>query len=321
MSETSAPTMKMVKNVSKNVSKKSVKSVKSVKTKAKLKVPETEDEVILTEEKGIDPEAIAVDAGTIATVQETDDEIAFAAAEITHLKEKSAIVMVPALLEDIDRNFFRLGGVLSRISDMGWYMDKGHETFRSYVEAETDVGYRKAMYLIGIFTGLVNSGVTWAQVKHLGWTKLKELAPHLSKDNVDTWVKLVEGLTVLQIQDLIKKQTQGTDSTANPGEVSEEDTADLKKKVTMLFRLHADQKETIREALDKCKHESGTEHDNVALEMIALDYLGKESPIKSAPSLKSLMEKTSMDEVLKTLSEVFPEIELNDDDEATDASL
>ncbi len=52
------------------------------------------------------------------------------------------------------------------------------------------------------------------------------------------------------------------------------------KRKTLTFKPHDDQFQTIKAALDKCKQESGTKHDTVALEYICLDYL---SPAKMMP--------------------------------------
>ena len=185
-------------------------------------------------------------------------------------------------------------------------MDKGHETFRAFVETECGLKYRKGMYLIEIYNGLVESGVAWDKVKHLGWTKLSYLASILSVDNVDDWVAVAENLTVLQLIEHIKASTKG-DNAANSPEVVDGNTSST---TTMTFKVHQDQKDTIREALDKAKHESGTEFDSVALEAIAMDFLGGESKLKSIPTLVELMTGKSIEEVLEAVSNVFPDVTL-----------
>lgn len=237
----------------------------------------------------------------------TTDLIEKTAHEIENLKEDKALKLVPSLLDNIDHDFFKLGGVLSLIQANGWFMDQGYENFRAYVEAQTDIGYRKAIYLIGIYNGLVESGIKWEQVKHLGWTKLKELATLLTPDNVSEWVGLAENMTVLQLQEHIKAQTAGA---AGKADAPSTDTTEAQKTTTKTFKLHADQKETVEAALDKCKHETGTDVDSVALEHICLDYLGGDSVIKKLPTLKELMQGKSVEEVLEVFGEVFPEVEL-----------
>lgn len=248
-------------------------------------------------------------APAVAAVEEktTDDEdlIVKTAHEIETMKAERAFTLASTLQDKIEHDAFRLGGVLSVIQSQGWFMDKGHETFRSYVEAEAGVEYRKAMYLIEIYNGLVESGVEWDQVKHLGWTKLSVLSRILSQENVEDWVAVAENLTVLQLKEHIKESTKGEGAAMSP-EVSEKSSSTT----TMTFKLHTDQKATIREALDKAKHETGTEFDAVALEAMALDFLGGESKLKTMPSLKEMMTGKSAEEVLEAFGEVFPDVVL-----------
>lgn len=252
-----------------------------------------------------------------ATVEGVDmpesvkDLISETAYEVENLKEDRAFKLVPTLLNGIDKDYFKLGGVLSVIQSQGWYMDKNYENFRSYVESECGMAYRKSMYLIGIYNGLVASGVSWAQVGHLGWTKLKELAPILTTENVEEWVAIAESMTVLQLQEHIRAQSAGVEAgTADAPVGSEEAQDEAKKTTTMTFKVHVDQKETIRAALDKVKHETGTEFDAVALEHMALDYLSGDSTLKKIPTLAELMEGKSAEEVLTIFGEVFPEVAL-----------
>lgn len=244
-----------------------------------------------------------VDTSAAASVE--SDLIVKTAHEVENLKEDKALALVPKLMDTIDHDYFKLGGVLSVIQAQGWYMDKGFENFRGYVEGECGMAYRKAMYLIQIYNGLVASGVKWEDVKHLGWTKLKELSSILSPDNVAEWVGIAENMTVIQLQEYISKQTAGTTEAG-----AKESAAESKKTTTMTFKVHEDQKATIREALDKVKHETGTESDTVALEHMALDYLGGDHKLKAVPTLSELMKGKTVEEVLTAVGEVFPDLEM-----------
>jgi len=291
-----SPTMKLMKNPAK-AQVAAVEDIEQEQAKAAPAQKTVTKTVVKSKPK----------AAEVATQDEdaSEDLIVKTASEMAHIKSDKAFALVPKLLDTIEHDYFRLGGVLSAIQAGGWFMDKGHETFRSFVEAEAGVEYRKGMYLIEIYNGLVESGVAWDQVKHLGWTKLAALAKILSPENVDAWVEVADGLTVLQLKEHIKESTKGESSTMSP-EVSEKSSSTT----TMTFKLHADQKATVREALDKAKHESGTEFDSVALEAMALDFLGGESKLKTMPSLAELMKGKSAEEVLEAFGEVFPDVVL-----------
>jgi hypothetical protein len=155
------------------------------------------------------------------------------------------------------------------------------------------------MYLVGIYNGLVESGVPWNKVGHLGWTKLKELAEHLTVENVDEWVSIAEGMTALQLIEYISKQSEGTDA-ANSTETAKDSA---KETTTMTFKLHKDQKETVEAALEKAMKQTGTEVKSAALEYIALDFLGGTQKVVN---ITEVMKTRSLDEVLQALGEVFP---------------
>lgn len=283
----------------KSASKMLVKKNTAPAAKAKAEV----EEVAQTEQA----EAVEkVEVEGAQDIQVEDDLIVKTAKEVETLKEDKAFKMVPQLLNNIDHDYFKLGGVLAVIQSNGWFMDKGFENFRSFVESECGMAYRKSMYLIQIYNGLVESGVKWEQVKHLGWTKLKELAGILTPDNVDEWVGLAENMTVLQLQEHIKEVSSGSSAKSE-----KESVDDAKKTTTITFKVHADQKDTIKEALEKCKHETGTEADSVAIEHICLDFLGGESKLAKVPTLKELMSGKSPEEVLEAFGEVFPDVELS----------
>lgn len=245
-------------------------------------------------------------AAPVAEVEQVaDDQIALISTEVENVKEDKAFKMIPVLLEDIDRNQFKIGGLLSKINAEGWYQDKGFETFKAFVEASYGMKYRKAMYLIDIYNSLVEAGIPWDKVKHLGWTKLVEIIKHLTLENVDEILLSIDGMTTDQIKAFIVQKTKGT---ASKGEVNA--AKNVKDITSMTFKLHKDQKETVREALDKCKHETGTEHDNVALENICLNFLGGESKVV-AVTLADLMKGKSAEEVLGIFGEVFPDVEVS----------
>lgn len=302
MSETS-PSAKLVKT------KPAVKVTK-VETPAAspaadaAETPKATKQVLKTKAKAEQPAAKTVEK--VESTTDANDLIVQVAFEVENLTDKKAFELVPTLQNNIDHDFFKLGGVLAKIQADGWYMERGYENFRGFVEAESGLEYRKALYFIGIYNNLVQSGVKWEQVKHLGWTKLKELAAILTPENVEEWAGLAENMTVLQLQAYIKEQKAKVTPAAD-GPTTDDDA---KKVTTMTFKLHTDQKATVREALDKCKAETGTEFDSVALEHICLDYLSGDSALKKMPTLAQLMKGKSAEEVLEAFSTVFPNVEI-----------
>jgi hypothetical protein len=247
--------------------------------------------------------AAAVEQVTENKVDTASDEgtdmIVKTAHEVENLKEDKAFAAIPRLMSDIDQNYFRLGGYLSKVQAEGWFMNKGYDNFKAYVEAECSIKYRKAMYLINIYNGLVESGVPWAKVAHLGWTKLKELAGLLTTENVDEWVTIAEGMTALQLIEYIAKQAEGSDK-----ENSTETAKDAAKETTtMTFKLHKDQKETVEAAIEKAQKQSGTDVKSAALEYICIDFLGGAQKVVN---VTEVMKTKALEDVLASLQEAFP---------------
>lgn len=245
------------------------------------------------------------------TAKQTD-MIADTATKIENLTMDKAYTMVTELSENMDFTYFQLGGVLAVIQSNSWYTDSGFDNFRAFIEEKFGIGYRKAMYMIGIYNGLVESGVAWEKVKSLGWTKLKELSEILTEENVDEWLEIAEDMTVLQLQEYIKQQAKGSSDSSDKAEVEESD-----KVTTITFKVHGDQKEVITDAVDKAKHDADTEHANVALESICMAYLSGGKPVKGAkaakvkiPTLTESMEASSWEEVLEVFEKLWPEVQL-----------
>jgi hypothetical protein len=242
------------------------------------------------------------------------DLISQAAYNIEKLNAEQAMKMADVLMDGTEFSTFQLGGVFSVVNSKKYFADYGHADFKSWVENAFGIKYRKAMYLQQIYEQVLELNLTWAKIKHLGWTKLKTLlSPNLNlitADNLDEWVKKAEMMTVLQLENAVSAKKSGNDTAI-------EQDGNPTTKVS--FALHADQKETIRAALEKAKEISGTGSDTVALEMIATDFLGKPAPVQSSATPASTGAfvidlpgpiTDSQMEALEIFEKAFPDIEL-----------
>jgi len=230
------------------------------------------------------------------------DKIVAVAHDMENMTKDQAITLIKELSDVVDYTYFRLGGALSVIQMNGWYHEEGHETFRAFVETEFGLHYRKAMYLVAIYNGLVQSNVPWEKVKGLGWTKLKELAHLITSENVDEWVKAAMSMTTIQLIEYIKEKEKGTLS------VDGEPVTKPSDLTTMSFKVHADQKEIIKEAVEKAKNDAKTEYDSVALEGICMSYINEHVTIKNVKPLKQALKDHTWEEVLEVLSELHPKV-------------
>jgi hypothetical protein len=102
-----------------------------------------------------------------------------------------------------------------------------YANFREFVEKKHGIHYRKALYWIEIYKRLVEAEVPWEKVKNIGWTKLKDLAPVLTKENVDSWVKVAEEQTALQLVETVKAAVAANSPKAIEDQTSKTDHEDL----------------------------------------------------------------------------------------------
>ena len=64
----------------------------------------------------------------------TEDQFVQIAKSVLKLSAQEAIDTVPELLNSVDENYFRLGGVLSVIQDNKYYQSQGYENFKLFIE-------------------------------------------------------------------------------------------------------------------------------------------------------------------------------------------
>jgi hypothetical protein len=235
------------------------------------------------------------------------DLIVQTAHEINALDKETALEVVPSLIESADFSYFKLGGVLSAIQENDWWQGEA-SSFKEFVPDNYGLHPRKANYLINIYNKLVEAEIPWHKVSDIGWTKLKELADILTNENVDEWVKIAHSMTTLNLIAAVKASKAGeaglsTDGTTAP------DTSGV---TTITFKVHPDQKETIKEAVEQAMEDADTEFKGVALEAICMNFLAGGST-KEAPkplSLQGTMEKYSYMQVLDAFEAIWPEVDI-----------
>lgn len=254
------------------------------------------------------------EASTAAVAVDAKDVLAGTANEVEQLTKPKALKLAPELVNSAGANDFKLGGVLARIQEEGWWEGSEHESFKLYVENVLGLKYRKSMYLINIFDKLVEAGVSWADVSSIGWSKLRFIVDHLTAKNAPDWAKRCDKMNALQIQDYVKqlelkKAKKGSKDTGEP---------EVAAVSTMSFKVHADQKDMIREALDKKKDEIDTEFDTVALENLAIDYVegttGKGKKVTKA-SVTEYLTNLGEEKAAALLISIYPNLEGEEEEE------
>lgn len=213
-----------------------------------------------------------------------DSPLTKVAQEIESLTDQTEIeAEIKKIDDEAGMADYRKGGLLSRLAEVGDFGE--HETFRDYIFANYGLKYRKAMYLMQIYTALTEANIPYEAVQGIGWTKLKDLTQILTADNVDEWVAKAKIMNVPSLQESIKQYLaeDGEDDTSSKPKPA----ATMKSKT---FKFAEEQLETVDMALDKAKKASGTDNDSSALQYALLDYLGTPTAPKTDAALQGQLD-------------------------------
>jgi hypothetical protein len=252
--------------------------------------------------------AVAVEEQATATktkskkAASTGNLIMDVAKEVEGLTKVKALHEAENLVDSIETEYFRLGGVLNKINENSWF--EGFPSFDDMVSEKFGFQPRKARYLILIYVSLVKNSIPWEKVGHLGWTKLKDLAPHLTLENLDEWVAKAETMSVIELQALLKAKM-------NPESADGKDQKTKDGLIKMKFNFHPDQADPVNQALAKARGELHTEFDTVALAGIAASYIGGPlGNLAALPSFDDIVHQMGAEPALQRISELYPSLNI-----------
>jgi len=236
-------------------------------------------------------------------VKEQDDYLAAVVMNIENLEGEEVLVQAREIADSVERNYFRLGGLLDRIHAESLFQNAGYNDFGDYV-ADT-FGFRrsKALYLVQIYNALIEAEVNWAQAKDLTWCKLRMLAQVIDKKNASKWIKHARGVSVAKLADQIKgvvdkrrdaATTGGTESgraVGGNGQSAPAEQVEAGSMTSLSFRLFGDQVDVIEAALAKAQEEGDTKSKATALYYICTSYLHDGKVIRVSTKGKSLVDQ------------------------------
>jgi len=198
------------------------------------------------------------------------------------LSEQDALEAAEALAAKAEETYFTLGGVLAHIYYGDIYKRAGFDGkrgFEEYVEQRLNINYRKAMYLIDIYTTFRRLGVDEKRLTQIGWSKAKELTKVATKDNFAELVEIADKKSRSELQEYIRSEL------VNPSD----ETGERVRRTTMKFVLFADQAESVTRAINLAKERVGSDNENQALEYIAIEWLTQNEGV--AVSLEDAMRQ------------------------------
>jgi hypothetical protein len=168
---------------------------------------------------------------------------------------------------------YHLGGVLYHIKKSGEYktVDDGAYDkdggWNEYVQTYFNVQYRKAQYLIEIYTAFSLKNITDAAsvVAQMGWSKAAKIArPMLDGFDAEELIEAASNNTVEDLSTIVKETTHEGGSAGTKG--------DRINKITIKFRLANDDAVTANSVLTQAMEELGVKDIADALMVILTDY-------------------------------------------------
>ena len=103
------------------------------------------------------------------------------------------------LSKDADETFLELGRTLRQLQD------REPKRFQEIV-AKSDLGRRKAYYLVDVSRVFDPLRVSCARLKKVGWTKLGMIAKQVTQDNVDEFLDLAVRYNVKELERMIQRK-------------------------------------------------------------------------------------------------------------------
>lgn len=185
------------------------------------------------------------------------------------LAEQDALDAAKALITQVDEAYFTLGGVLAHIYYEGIYKTvsseyDGKKGFALYTAKELNVAYRKAMYLIDIYTTFRRLGADETQLSRIGWSKAKELTRFATVDNFDELLEAAAGMT----REELVPHLRSTYVDAETGQQVEQIQQQRRT-----FVLTGDQIQNVEIAISSARQNMDTDSDGVALDAICTEWL------------------------------------------------
>ncbi len=221
-------------------------------------------------------------------------------AEIQHMASVKKLIkkgdMLNAaknLVQQAEKSFFDLGGVLAEIQRTKAFMEAGYtkekkikgksvSAFEQYINAELGLEYRKAMYLVDIYRKFSGLGVDENRLAQIGWTKLKLVSRGLpnnpTAEDLEDLLSRAEEMTRDDLEDHIRETMVGGKG------------GDKVKRVKYVMTAFGDEAEYISQAITRAQELVTGGDVNEAMKHIYREWatLVQELDIPKADAIKAL---------------------------------
>ena len=223
--------------------------------------------------KATDSKAKATGGKTVAVLPMVKDMVAereTAIASAKKLAEQLAAVgeQENELREQSEEAKLMLGGTLLWIKQNDAYKDEGFETFDEFCEGTLGLKPRACHYYIRTHETCLEAGITEAQIKGIGFTKLRELIGVVTKENKKDLLASAREMKRDDFAAHVREVKKGKASPSDPNAT--------KFVKFPAFRVFDDRAEVLNTAIDAAKKTFSVDNMSDALVNIASEWLGSQ---------------------------------------------
>ena len=216
--------------------------------------------------------------------------------------------------------FYDMAMGLLEAYEQEYHKEWGFESFKAYVEAELDMKFRAAYYMVEIARTVRKHGLDANRVQQIGWTKMREITTALEErpEEQERYLHMAESMSARELK-------KAMHSEVTPG-----DAQKVKPSIMRLsLKFEGDDAGILSEALAMAYADIGREDVNQALSHIAGEWLMARGGGANASTLEqwqAFIEKTFGVRLLRsereeTIDTVLDEAFTPKDEEAIDSQL
>ena len=177
---------------------------------------------------------------------------------------------VKELSHELTNCYYRMAKLLYEVYYGNYFENWGYAKFEEWTEKELGFKKRKAQYFVAIWDQFgLKLGVDHSRMAKLDWSKVKEIQPVVTKDNVNEWLERAETQTYSEIKKAVKEARSEDEALED---ADSDDKESKEKFVNMKFTLAEAQAENVRAALNRAAEMSGSEKTGHQLDLICSEF-------------------------------------------------
>ena len=216
--------------------------------------------------------------------------------------------------------FYDMAMGLLEAYEQEYHKEWGFESFKAYVEAELDMKFRAAYYMVEIARTVRKLGIDANRVQQIGWTKMREITGALEErpEEQERYLNMAESMSARELKEAMRS------------EVTMKEAQEGKPAIMRLsLKFEGDDAGILSDALAIAYADIGRENVNQALSHIAGEWLMARGGGANASTLEqwqAFIEKTFGVRLLRsereeTIDTVLDEAFTPKDEEAIDSQL